>query len=440
MISKITISYTIKNLLKIKIATETYIMTHHKTDTLQPRPYLLSNKVQHYAWGSCGDHAFIPKLIGILPENDTTYAELWMGAHPSAPSKIRINEHEAPLTDLINQFPEQILGKSVQHKFNGKLPFLFKVLSAEQALSIQAHPNKRQAVRLHSSDPEHYPDDNHKPEIAIALDSLTALVGFKSIPDLASMFERYPEFSNFISSDIAMKFRNGINEQDRHRDILKEMYSRYIENSISRQDKLAQATDSLEARLRSSKSTLTEEENLFLEQKKIYNSDDVGLFSIFLLNLVHLKKGEGVFLDAGIPHAYIKGNIVECMANSDNVVRAGLTPKFKDVRTLVDILTYESGSIPILNCDENAVQTLYPVPVSEFEISRWQLSAGNEWNQVTNQAPQIILIIEGAFELKWNNREELYRQGDSIFIPASVECYQACASENTLIFCVNVPA
>ncbi len=415
-------------------------MTNPKKDTLQPRPYLLMNKIQHYAWGSRGEDAFIPKLIGVQPENDYGYAELWMGAHPGAPSKVRIDDREFSLTELIKKFPEHTLGEYILQKFDGKLPFLFKVLSAEKALSIQAHPNKSQAVRLHSSDPENYPDDNHKPEIAIALDSLTALVGFKSIPDLASMFERYPEFSNFINSDNAMKFRNGISHPDRHRDLLKEMYSRYIENSINKPDKLAQATDSLKARLRASKSTLTEEENLFLEQEKIYDSNDVGLFTIFLLNLVHLKKGEGIFLDAGIPHAYIKGNIVECMANSDNVVRAGLTPKFKDVRTLVDILTYESGSVPILTPDENAVQTLYPVPVSEFEISRWQLSVGNEWNQVSNQVPQIILVIEGAFELKWNNGEEIYRQGDSIFIPAFMEHYQACASKNTLIFYVNAPA
>lgn len=428
-----------KYLLRIELFTETYTMTNPKKNILQPRPYLLTNKIQHYAWGSRGDLAFIPKLTGITPENDTTYAELWMGAHPSAPSTVNINGREVPLTDMIDQFGEQILGTTVQRKFDGKLPFLFKVLSAEQALSIQAHPNKSQAVKLHRNDPEHYPDDNHKPEIAIAVDSLTALVGFKSVPDLAATFGNYPEISHFIGNRILEKFRNAIDKPALHRDLLKEMYSLYIGNSMNLSDKLAHATDELEERLRASKIALTEEETLFLEQKDSYASGDVGLFSIFLLNLVHLNKGEGIFLDAGIPHAYIKGNIVECMANSDNVVRAGLTPKFKDVETLVDILTYESGLIPVIGAGEEADEKIYTVPISEFETARYNFKIGQKKEFTSNQTPHILLVFEGKIEIQWDTESKIYGRGDSVLIPAFLNKFSLTATEPSTLFKVTVP-
>jgi len=418
---------------------KTYSMTHHRTDNLQPRPYLLINKIRNYAWGSRGQNAFIPKFTGIKVDKNKAYAEMWMGAHPSAPSTVKIDGKEIALSELINDFPEKILGKKVKSKFSGKLPFLLKVLSARQALSIQAHPNKTQAVHLHRDDPEHYPDDNHKPEIAIALDSLTALVGFKSIVELSVTFEKYPEISFFISSDNLDKFKNGIDQTGQHHVLLKEMYSRYIQNAINLPQKLAQATDELEQRLRSSKIALTEEDNLFLEQKNQYDSDDVGLFSIFLLNLIHLKKGQGIFLDAGIPHAYIKGNIIECMANSDNVVRAGLTTKFKDVHKLVDILTYESGLILVINDDRHSHEMIYEVPISEFEITRWNVSAGQKKEQFTNQSPQVLLITEGEIELYWENGKQTFSKGKSILIPACLEKYSIFAENSSTIFKVAVP-
>jgi len=414
-------------------------MTFRTTETLQPRPYVLTNKIQPYKWGSRGAQAFIPNLLGIAPEPDRAYAELWMGAHPSAPSTIRLNDADAPLTDVIRQFPEQCLGALVQQRFAGKLPFLLKVLSADKALSIQAHPDKKQAEHLHRRHPEHYPDDNHKPEIAIPLDSLTALVGFKTIADLAAAFEKYPEIATFIGADLATQFQVTRANSAQASELLKTMYTRYIRNAMADPQQLARATDALAKRLSTSPASLSDEARLFLEQKHLYDSADVGLISIFLLNLVTLGQGQAVFLDAGIPHAYIRGNIVECMANSDNVVRAGLTPKYKDVATLVDILTYQPGPIRILQPDEQGDETVYRAPIAEFEVHRWKLAAGSQKIQTGNRSPQIVLITDGQIELTWDNESETYHRGESLFIPAFLNQFCVLARRGATVFQVVAP-
>ena len=145
------------------------------------RPFKLISKIQYYDWGTKNAAAFIPSFLGIPAEKDRPYAELWIGAHPTAPSEILLNGQPVPLDKAIESAPREILGEDVARRFGGKLPFLLKVLSAGAPLSIQTHPNKEQAHRLHAKDPAHYPDDNHKPEIAIALDGLTAIAGFGSL-------------------------------------------------------------------------------------------------------------------------------------------------------------------------------------------------------------------------------------------------------------------
>ena len=169
---------------------------------VKPQPYRLRNTIQHYAWGTSGLDAFIPRLLGIAPEPDTTYAELWLGAHPKAPSQVMVEDAGEqvliPLDQWVAQYPAAILGERIANRFNGQLPFLTKVLSAGAPLSIQAHPDKSQAERLHALDPEHYADDNHKPEIAVALDGLAALMGFKPSSEILRTLQLYPELADFL--------------------------------------------------------------------------------------------------------------------------------------------------------------------------------------------------------------------------------------------------
>lgn len=398
-----------------------------------PKPYLLHNEIQHYKWGTKNDKAFIPQFSGINTEKDRPYAELWMGAHPKAPSKIEIDGEQYLLNRLIENYPVEILGEAVARKFDNKLPFLFKVLSANEALSIQAHPNKQQAAVLHTRDAEHYPDDNHKPEIAIALDKLLALAGFRPIPTLITVFERYPEIAAFIGEDICADMKKVRADSVEANELVKRMFSSLMHKSQTNKGELLAAIESLTNRLRE-KAELTEREKIFFELRKIYPGADSGLFSLFLLNLIRLKKGEAIFLNAGIPHAYLQGNIVECMANSDNVVRAGLTPKFQDVKTLVDILTYDTAPIAI----QVASRSKYDTPVPEFAIEQIKLGA-EAVETVETKSIQFLLITDGEILIEWGNEAVNFQKGQAVLIPASLKRYRLKSSRKANLFMVEVP-
>jgi len=396
--------------------------------TFKPKPYVLENEIQNYEWGQKGKDAFIPKLVNIEPEKDKPYAELWIGAHPKAPSRI----NGTGLDELIIEFPVEILGKNVASKFGNKLPYLLKVLSAGEALSIQAHPNKQQAVLLHKKDPQNYPDDNHKPEIAIALDSLTALVGFRKIDEIINVMIKYPEIADFAGNENVEFLKTSKDEKKS----LKLFNSAILNRNETDKDALNFCLKNLQKRIEY-KSDKTEEEKLFLELREKY-SDDIGLFYIFLLNLIHLNPGQAVFLNAGIPHAYLKGNIIECMANSDNVVRVGLTPKFKDIPTLIEMLTYENGMVKILGDTSDKNKTIYTVPIPEFQIAKEKMEVG-EVISIKNNRLEIILLIEGEIEINYTGQTMIANRGQTILFPAILNEYTITVKESTIIYKVEIP-
>jgi mannose-6-phosphate isomerase len=405
-----------------------------------PRPYLLINQIQLYAWGARGAGAFIPNLLGMEAEPGVPYAELWMGAHPNAPSQVAIDGAQVSLRQLIAQHPREILGQAVAERFSGQLPFLFKVLSTAESLSIQAHPTKEQARLLHARDPEHYPDDNHKPELAVALDSLAALMGFKPFSGILETLERYPELADFVGRGIAVRAKGTEHAApQQQKAILRELYATLVKRSVAHEEELVQATGRLAERLEASTDDLHEEERLFLELREKYSGADVGLFTIFLLNLVHLREGQGVFIDADIPHAYLKGNIVECMANSNNVVRAGLTPKFKDVETLVDILTYEMGPPSIIEGDAGAAEITYQTPADEFQVGRLRMQPGQERAESTGGGPQILLVTAGEVIIRWKGGEATFQRGQSVLLPAFLGGFGLKAPASAELFRVQVP-
>ncbi len=378
----------------------------------------MQNPIQPYAWGTRGDEAFIPRLLGVTPEPGAPYAELWMGAHPKAPSTIIADGQPVALDRWIAAYSDEILGREVAARFDNRLPFLFKVLSAGETLSIQAHPNKTQAEVLHARDPEHYPDDNHKPELAVALDSLTALMGVKPPAEMAATLERYPELGGLVGT-------------------AHEAFTALIERSITHERELVRAIDALAARLGDTPTHLREEERLFLDLRARYSGPDVGLLAIFMLNFIRLDAGQGVFIAAGMPHAYVRGNIIECMANSDNVVRVGLTPKFKDAQALVDILADEPQPVVILDGGD-APEVIYRTPAREFQVSRWCMQPGEERVEGGGR-PEILLVTQGAVQLRWRGGEETFRQGESAFIPALLDGFIVWAESGAELFKAEVP-
>jgi mannose-6-phosphate isomerase len=407
---------------------------------VEPRPYRLENQIQHYAWGTHDGEAYIAHLLGIEPEPGLPYAELWMGAHPSAPSRVRVGRRTVSLRRLIEQHPLEVLGAEVNEAFGSTLPFLFKVLSAAESLSIQAHPNAAQATALHARDPEHYPDPNHKPELAVALSSLTALMGLRSYDRILASLDRYPELVRFLGEEVCARlWQNGAARPEVQRRLVRELFAALVSGSIERAPALEAQLDALARRLSDTKGELEEEESLFLQLRREYAGADAGLFALFLLNLVHLEAGQGVYIGPGVPHAYMEGNIVECMANSDNVVRVGLTQKYRDAETLIEILDDRLGPVPILEAPAEVGAMVYRTPAREFQVSRWQLAAGEEKRAALQERPEILLVLKGEVRVGWADGEDTFRQGESMLLPACLPGVTVVAMTPATVFRAEVP-
>ncbi len=392
---------------------------------LKPQPYKLKNTIQHYEWGMKGKNAFIPKLLNIKAEKDKSYAELWMGAHLKASSKIKIDDKIIDLAEAIRNYPIEMLGKKTAKVYSNSLPFLFKVLSASEALSIQVHPNKRQAISLHKKDPINYPDSNQKLEIAIALDSLTALVGFKSAKQVVKTLNEYPEIGQFVGGSI------------KH---IKNVIRSLIKKSITDKEKLVPTIAKLECRI-AAKKKHNEIEKYFLKLHKKYNTE-VGLLLLFFLNLIHLKKGEAIFTKPGVPHAYLKGNILECMSNSDNVIRAGLTPKYKDIDSLLKVLTYELNLPKIIKGKKRENSLVYRTDAKEFQFNFYILK--KEELKFTNQrGPRVLLALKGEIIIDYLDKRKLesvmISKGESVFLPASLTNYSIGSPKSSQFVLVSVP-
>lgn len=331
-------------------------------------PQKLDCVIQNYAWGCEGDDAYLAKLCGV-EDVSKPMAELWMGAHVNAPSKVSGEGLDAH----IKNFATEILGSEGREKFGDRLPYLFKVLSSKEALSIQLHPNKQEAEELHARDPEHYPDDNHKPEIAIAIEPLEALLGFDSIDNIVSSLDQHPEMAGFIGQAGVERLRSVLGAADEDQvSALRSVFTSMFESIESRQSDLKAATSSMANRLRDEQGD-DPRASWFCSLQAQYAEGDVGLFCLYFLAYRTLQPGEGVFLKADVPHAYLKGTIIECMANSDNVVRAGLTPKFLDVQTLSDIVLVELEPLKVQVAETNGIGGgLYQVPVDELEVHHFE--------------------------------------------------------------------
>ncbi|MBZ0179761.1 MAG: mannose-6-phosphate isomerase, class I [Melioribacteraceae bacterium] len=393
------------------------------------KPYKLIGKIQHYDWGTKNENAFIPRLLGMEAETDLPYAEYWIGDHPKAPADILVEGKKQSLAEMIVNYPKEILGKKVVKKFGKRLPFLLKVLSINRALSIQAHPDKKLAQILHQKDPQNYPDDNHKPEIAIAIDELSAVVGLKEINEIKNVFDYYEELYSLLDKKSAADLRSLISRSDDR--LLKKIYSEII---FSNENSLKQCILSLTQKI-IEKSNRTKIEQLFLDQYEIYGID-VGLISILLFNQVKLKSSEAIFTPAGIPHAYLKGNIIECMANSDNVVRAGLTKKYTDQKTLLEMLVLDN-SRTFVNIEESENGKVYKTTAEEFEIVKLEMTKQKQIIQ--QKGINIILVVEGSVVISNSGFSINANRGDTILIPAAINNYMIEQIKNASVFLVRVP-
>lgn len=429
--------------------------------------------VQSYDWGKLGESSAVAQFAEAADSSFKTdpakpYAELWMGSHPSVPS-LAVTSSLPPtsIRTVLTEHPN-LLGDRIAAKFGaGELPFLFKVLSIRKALSIQAHPDKALGKQLHAADPKNYPDDNHKPEMAIAITDFEGFCGFRPLSEIAALLENIPEFVELIggqtySDDFINNTKElGLEEQEgsatdiANRKALQALFSRVMN---APQDLVSKLTVSLVKRA-------SEEQEKFgysvrPDTKASFGKplaeliirlneqfpEDIGLFcGGLLLNYVALKSGEAMFLRAKDPHAYISGDIIECMAASDNVVRAGFTPKFKDVKNLVSMLTYSYDPVEkqkmvpqpyaLSKSSSSSVKNiLFNPPIDEFAVVQTLLPAKADATTLEAlDGPSIILITEGHAKLKSNDTTLEFSRGEVAFIGAGTTVEMTSTSDDQVV-------
>ncbi|MEL5959123.1 mannose-6-phosphate isomerase, class I [Streptomyces sp. CLV115] len=365
----------------------------------------LSNTVRPYAWGST---TAIPELLGIAPTGEPQ-AEMWMGAHPGAPSLLtRITsstpstntgpahtpgDHtpEQPLTDVIAADPERELGRATVEKFGPRLPFLLKLLAAGAPLSLQVHPDLAQAERGYADekrrsvpiDAPHrtYKDANHKPELICALTPFAGLCGFRRPTEAAEAMAALGVDSLKPYVDLL-----GAHPEEA---ALREVLTAILGADPAEMAETVNLAAAAAERLGGAHAPYARIAHHF--------PGDRGVIAAMLLNYVELQPGEALFLGAGVPHAYLDGLGVEIMANSDNVLRCGLTPKHIDVPELLRIVRFEATDPGVLRPEASPTgEELYETPVDEFRLSRFDLSPGAAPVDLTRDAPQILLCTGGA--------------------------------------------
>ncbi|MFM8717671.1 MAG: mannose-6-phosphate isomerase, class I, partial [Spartobacteria bacterium] len=316
--------------------------------------FRIKGVVQHYDWGGFD---FIPALLGQPHPSSEPCAELWLGAHGGGASTIESPEGCFSLPEVIHSAPREVLGGTVAERFHNSLPYLFKVLDARKMLSIQAHPTLAQAregfeaeetagVPLKAST-RNYKDRNHKPEVHVALTDFWMLHGFRPLEEISASLQNVPEFRTLMP-DFGSRLQTA--DSSARAALLRELYERIMTMPQSEVDDFL---NSLIARLEK-ESPLDNDLPDFWALRAAREFPlpdghrDRGIFSIYLLNLVRLKPGQATYQSAGTLHAYLEGVNVELMANSDNVLRGGLTPKNVDVPELMRVVRFDEGKAAII--------------------------------------------------------------------------------------------
>jgi mannose-6-phosphate isomerase len=391
---------------------------------------VLRNPILPYAWGSA---TAIPELLGRAPDGGPQ-AEMWMGAHPKAPSTLVDGAKERPLPRAIAADPEGMLGPAARERFGDALPFLFKILAAAAPLSIQAHPDRdearagfdRETAAGIPLDAPHrnYRDSHPKPECIRALAPFWGLCGFRPTDEAEALLRA------FCGADFE-PLRSGLAAGGA--EPFRDFYEKLMTLGPAR---LRAALNRAEDHARNSGRETPE--GRWLARLAAAHPGDPGILSPLFLNLIRLEPGEALFLPAGELHAYLDGLGVEIMANSDNVLRGGLTPKHVDVPELIRRARFRPRRPPVLRPEPvSAVESVYPAPAEEFRLSQVRPSPAPEGFRV--RSLEILLGIEGeaALTVPDTGQRVLLGRGTVLLVPFAVGAYTAAGSG--LFFRAAVP-
>jgi len=396
--------------------------------------YQIDGVIQPYMWGG---HFFLADLTNRPTPTSEPEAELWMGAHPKGPARVHLPGGKVESLNLfLDKHGTEILGQKISRTFHGQLPFLFKVLDVQQMLSIQAHPDKKQAETGFAKEEKAgippsafnrvFRDDNHKPELSVALSDFYLLHGFLPEEQIAKRIGNIPEWSL-----LAKKLQAG----------LADLYAYTMRLPQSEVDRLLQP---LAKRLQQSADLPKDQPDYWARQAieqytRPDGSIDRGIFSIYFMHIVHLAPGEAIFQKAGVLHAYLGGQVVEIMANSDNVMRGGLTVKHIDVDALLQHIIF-AGADPyrVEGVDTgSAAATMYPAPVKDFSLKKIDLDEQQSTYQRLAGAPSIFLVMEGEISISGTNLT--FTRGQQFLVGATEVVNLTKAGKSGQLFEATVP-
>lgn len=396
----------------------------------------MKNVVQPYRWGS---RRALADFLGDSSSPGSPRAELWMGAHPKAPSEVWLNDSWQRLDNLIQSDSRQILGVSSTSRFQNQLPYLFKILAADQPLSIQAHPTRQQAregfekeeasgIPL-SAGHRNYKDRNHKPECICALTPFWGVCGFRPLDDMLALLKAIWPDGHPEAAKLLEPLTSG-------RDLRV-----FFERLMTLPDTVH---DQLIGQVTGSAKPLAEKNQVFAWVLKLHEHypNDIGVISPVLLNLFCLEPEEALFLPAGRLHAYFGGMGIEIMANSDNVLRGGLTPKHVDVPELIKVLDFAPAAIEPLNAESvGPCEYRYPSPAEEFVLSRLSITPPATWASAVSprRSAEILLCTRGEAVIQAEPGHEKIRfpKGRSVFVPAGVRSYEITGDATVYKAAVN---
>ena len=417
----------------------------------QPRPVPLVAAPRNYAWGG---RTYIPDLLGLDNSGGQPFAELWMGAHPRAPAVAQVDGARITLDRLVAFDPFLTLGSDAALRFAGRLPYLFKVLDVRDMASIQAHPSKAQAEEGFSRENEagipldaanrNYRDDNHKPEVHVVLTDFWMLHGFKPLEEIGAFLSSVPEMAS-IMPDFVGRVTAAAADSAGRAAALRDLYAHVMTMPQPVADGIL---NPLVARLEAeeARGALVREDPGFwaLRAARTFplpdGHRDRGIISIYLLNLVHLKPGQGTFQPAGTLHAYLEGVNVECMANSDNVLRGGLTPKHVDVPELLSTLSFRDGRPSILEGRATSEASReYETPAEEFSLERIEVSQGVPYSGGREHSADCLIVIEGSAAIIAAGRALTLSRGGICMVPAGVPYSLAARAPKAVLFKAGVP-
>ncbi|MFD4293013.1 mannose-6-phosphate isomerase, class I [Rhodococcus sp. NPDC058505] len=405
----------------------------------------LQGALRTYAWGS---RTAIAELCGRQVPSNHPEAELWLGAHPANPSRLAVGDATVSLLDTIADDPVGQLGPRARAGFGDRLPFLLKLLAAEEALSLQAHPSAEQAKEGFGREEaagipldapiRNYRDDSHKPELVVALTRFEALAGFRDPHRTVDLLRalRVPALDNYVAMLAGQPDSSG----------LRALFTTWI--TLPAPALASLLPQILEGCVRylsdpGGDRRWTREVQTVLGLGESYPGD-AGVLASMLLNRITLEPGEGLYLAAGNLHAYLHGLGVEVMANSDNVLRGGLTPKHVDVPELLRVLDFEPLTGPIRTASA-ATPTdpvlVYDTPAPEFALARIELTADAPGVELRQGGPRILLCTSGSVTLHCGGERLDLARGESAWIAASdpaVTVRSAAAGESAQVFSATV--